>query len=204
MSQINRKILPAFYHLLLAPPVSNDTDPSSADMLAHRTVLTNTLTTAITTLVNASHATGPFFLGPTISYVDVMFAPWVLRLSRVLTRYRGYEFSSALDQRWQAWVSAIESDERVRATTSEPASYADVYSDVGECGVEALRRLAGQGPLKGERKLMAELSYARNLLGQEGFGLGGDVWGRNIDVDSQAFRHSVAVGLRDDPHMLGR
>ena len=97
----------------------SNNDPTSADLLAHHTVLTETLTSAITSLVNASHASGPFFLGPTISFVDVMFAPWVLRLSRVLTRYRGYEFSSALDQRWQAWVNAIESDERVRATTSE-------------------------------------------------------------------------------------
>lgn len=202
--QINRKILPAFYHLLLAPPVNNNTDPGSAELLAHRTMLTDTLTEAITALVNASHATGPFFLGPTISFVDVMFAPWVLRLSRVLTRYRGYEFSSALDQRWQAWVTAIESDERVRATTSEPASYADVYSDVGECGIEALRRLAGDGLLKGERKLMAEMAYARNLLGQDGFGLGGDVWGREVDVDSQAFQNSGVVGLQDDPHMLRR
>jgi hypothetical protein len=183
--------------------VSNN-DPTSADLLAHRTVLTETLTSSITSLVNASHASGPFFLGPTISFVDVMFAPWVLRLSRVLTRYRGYEFSSALDQRWQAWVDAIESDERVRATTSEPASYADVYSDVGECGIEALRRLAGDGLLKGERKLMAELGYARNLLGQDGFGMGGDVWGREVDVDSRAFHNSGAIGLQDDPHMMGR
>ena len=167
-------------------------DPIPAD---HRTLLTETLTSAITALVNASHATGPFFLGPTISYVDVMFAPWILRLSRVLTRYRGYEFSTALDARWQAWVNAVESDERVRATTSEPASYADVYSDVGECGVEALRRAAADGVLKGERKLMAEMSYARSVLGQEGFGLGGDVWGREVDVDSRAFRSSGAIGL---------
>jgi glutathione S-transferase len=201
--QINRKILPAFYHLLLAPPVSAN-DPTSTSLLAHRTVLTDTLTSTITALVNASHASGPFFLGPSISFVDVMFAPWVLRLSRVLTRFRGYEFSSALDQRWQAWVAAIESDERVRATTSEPASYADVYSDVGECGMEALRRLEGDGMLRGERKLMAELTYAKTLLGQDGFGMGGDVWGREVDVDSNAFRHSGAVGLQDDPHMLGR
>ena len=154
-------------------------------------MLTETLTSAITALVNASHATGPFFLGPTISYVDVSFAPWILRLSRVLTRYRGYEFSSALDVRWQSWVNAVEADERVRATTSEPASYADVYGDVGECGIEALRRAAANGvSLKGERRLMAEMAYARNLVGQEGFGLGGDVWGREVDVDSRAFRSS--------------
>jgi len=188
--QINRRVLPAFYHLLLAPPVSNNSDATSTETLAHRTILTETLTSALTALVNASHATGPFFLGLTMSYVDVMFAPWVLRLSRVLARYRGYEFSSALDQRWQAWVNAIESDERVRATTSEPASYAEIYCDVGEGGIEALRRLAGEGMLKGERRLMAELSYARDILGQEGFGLGGDVWGREVDVDSQAFRSS--------------
>lgn len=163
--------------------------PLDPDAIANRTMLTETLTSAITSLVNASHATGPFFLGPTISYVDVAFAPWVLRLSRVLTRYRGYEFSSTLEQRWQSWVDAIESDERVRATTSEPSSYADVYSDIGESGIEAIRRLAAsEGSLKGERRLMAELHYAKNLLGQEGFGLGGDTWGRDVDTGSQAFR----------------
>ena len=198
--QINRKILPAFYHLLLSPPPVSDSrtavrGPASGDGGQPYSMLADTLTSAITAIVNASHATGPFFLGPTISYVDVAFAPWVLRLSRVLTRYRDYKFNSALDQRWQSWVSAIENDERVRATTSELASYADVYGEVGECGIEALRRLAAEGPLKGENRLMAEITYAKNLLGQEGFGLGGDVWGREVDIDSQAFRSSVAVGL---------
>jgi hypothetical protein len=189
--QINRKILPAFYHLLLSPPESSNNGGS--DALTNRTMLTETLTNAITRLVNASHATGPFFLGPTISYVDVAFAPWILRLSRVLNLYRGYEFSSTLEQRWQSWVDAIESDERVRATTSEPSSYAEVYSDVGECGIGAIRKLATEGNLRGEKRLMAELNYARNLLGQEGFGLGGDVWGREVDVDSQAFRTAVEL-----------
>jgi glutathione S-transferase len=77
-------------------------------------------------LVNASHVHGPFFLGPSMSFVDIQIAPWILRLGRVLTPYRGWP-EPEIGSRWAAWVKAIEDNEYVKATTSEDQLYRDSY-----------------------------------------------------------------------------
>jgi len=81
--------------------------------------------------VNASHVHGPFFLGPSISFVDIQIAPWILRLSRVLTPYRGWP-EPEIGSRWAAWVKAIEDNEYVKATTSEDKLYRDSYERYAE------------------------------------------------------------------------
>ncbi|PGH18579.1 hypothetical protein AJ79_00358 [Helicocarpus griseus UAMH5409] len=116
---INRHIIPTFYRLL------QEQDPQK--QLTH----SEELKEAITKLVNASHVQGPFFLGPTISFVDVQFAPWMIRLSRVLKPYRGWPDPEE-GSRWAAWVNAIESNEHVRATTSEDELYLDSYERYAE------------------------------------------------------------------------
>lgn len=76
--------------------------------------------------MNASHVHGPFFLGPRISFVDIHFAPWMLRLSRVLKPYRGWPDPEA-GSRWAAWVEAVENNDHVMATTSSDDLYLDSY-----------------------------------------------------------------------------
>jgi len=187
---INRKILPAFYSLLLTPPPSTaagqqQVSPASegrdsaadAALVEQHSVLITTLQKAITALVNASHATGPFFLGSEIGFVDVALAPWIIRLSRVLSYYRNFP-RPEIGTRWQKWVDAIEADDRVRRTVSEDNSYHGVYRGVGEDGWDGKANM-------GTRKAMVEMAYARRLVGQEGFGLGGDVWGRLKKEDAQ-------------------
>jgi Glutathione S-transferase, C-terminal domain len=184
--QINRKILPAFYALLLTPPITptdkqpqppqpqqqqplvdpSNHHPSHPSLPDQHNLLANTLTSAITSLVDASHQTGPFFLGDTISFVDVAFAPWIIRLSRVLSHYRNFP-RPEVGSRWRLWVDAIEADERVRNTVSDEGSYHNVYGAVGEVGREAL----------GKKKGMVEVEYAKRVVREEGFGMGGDVWG---------------------------
>ena len=122
--QINRKIIPPFDLLLITP----STDPTK------QSSLTNTLQSAITDLVNASHVTGPFFLGATISFIDVMFAPWIIRLSRVLKYYRQWP-DPEVGTRWETWVQAVEGDERVRRTVSEEGEYQRVYKRRASQGV---------------------------------------------------------------------
>ena len=165
---INRKILPAFYSLLLTPAnaASGQTSPL-------HTTLTATLQTSITALVNASHATGPFFLGDSISFVDVAFAPWIIRLSRVLSFYRSWP-DPEVGSRWERWVRAVEADARVMATVSDERSYHGVYEAVGReagAGVRSIDEIQKMG------KAMAEVGFARRVVMGEGFGLGGDVWG---------------------------
>ncbi|OKL60122.1 hypothetical protein UA08_04673 [Talaromyces atroroseus] len=77
-------------------------------------------------LVNASHVHGPFFLGPSMSYVDIQLAPWIIRLSRVLKPYRGWP-EPEMGSRWGRWVQAIEDNEHVMATTSSDELYLDSY-----------------------------------------------------------------------------
>ncbi|EEH20990.2 hypothetical protein PABG_03221 [Paracoccidioides brasiliensis Pb03] len=111
---INRHIIPTFYRLLQEQDLQKQIQHSEE------------LKEEISKLVNASHMHGPFFLGPTISFVDIQFAPWILRLSRVLKPYRGWP-DPEKGSRWAAWVDAIEADERVRATTSADDLYLDSY-----------------------------------------------------------------------------
>lgn len=190
---INRKILPSFYSLLLTPPPSPQGEQpmeldGTAQLVAHanaasaaqHSMLIATLQKNITLLVNASHATGPFFLGNEIGFVDVVFAPWIIRLSRVLSYYRNFP-RPEVGTRWRQWVDAIESDERIRRTISDENSYHGVYRGVGEDGWDSLVSKEGHDH---QAKPMVEIQYAKKVVAQEGFGLGGDVWGRLTEEDA--------------------
>ncbi|KAI9839966.1 MAG: hypothetical protein M1819_000158 [Sarea resinae] len=116
---INRNIIPLFYRTLQAQDA-----PKQASYASD-------LKNAITTLVDAAHPTGPFFLGLTISFVDIQFAPWMLRLSRVLKPYRGWPDAEP-GTRWARWLLAVDEDEHVKATTSSDDLYLDSYERYAE------------------------------------------------------------------------
>jgi glutathione S-transferase len=202
---INRKILPAFYSLLLTPPPSTPNGYNTSTSLSSpertlsaatsttHSLLITTLQNHITSLVNASHASGPFFLGSDISFVDVCFAPWIIRLSRVLSYYRNFP-RPEVGTRWRTWVDAVENDERVRRTVSEENSYHGVYRGVGVDGIAygngshsrgnaTGNAGGGSGGGEGNSRPMVEIAYARSVVNREGFGLGGDVWGRLPEED---------------------
>ena len=42
---------------------------------------------------------GPFFFGEEISIVDIMWAPWVIRFSSVIKKYRDFVLPTAADAR---------------------------------------------------------------------------------------------------------
>ncbi|KAM5470208.1 putative glutathione transferase [Microsporum audouinii] len=114
VDHINRHIIPCFYRLL------------QEQDLAKQISYTEQLKDHISKLVNASHVHGPFFLGRSISFVDIHFAPWMLRLTRVLKPYRGWP-DPERGSRWAAWMEAVELDEHVMATTSSDDLYLDSY-----------------------------------------------------------------------------
>ncbi len=116
---INRHIVPAFYRLLQAQ--------EAAEQARHAAELRS----EISTLVDAAHPTGPFFLGHAFGFVDVQIAPWVLRLKRVLAVYRAWPGPED-GSRWGAWVRAVERESSVRATTSDDALYRDSYERYAE------------------------------------------------------------------------
>ena len=112
--------------------------------------------------------------------------------------------------RWQRWIDAVESDERVRRTISEDTSYHGVYRGVGEDGWDGQsndagwhaaaaarngvapsgvrqRLVAAESGAHGSegqdlgtmsKKVIVEAEFARKVLREEGFGLGGDDWGK--------------------------
>ncbi|KAI9661457.1 MAG: hypothetical protein M1831_002979 [Alyxoria varia] len=116
---INRHIIPSFYHFLQAQ--ATDVQVKEAETMKEH----------ITKLVDAAHKTGPFFLGDSISFVDVQLAPWLLRLSRVLKPYRSWP-DPAPGSRWASWVEAVEENSSVQATTSEDQLYVDSYERYAE------------------------------------------------------------------------
>ncbi|KAK4560511.1 hypothetical protein LTR86_005708 [Recurvomyces mirabilis] len=116
---INRHIIPIFYHYLQAQTLDNQTKYAGE------------LTEQIAKLVSAADATGPFFLGNDLTFVDVQMAPWVIRLEKVLKPYRGWPDPEP-GSRWEKWVRAIEANETVKATTSGDELYLDSYERYAE------------------------------------------------------------------------
>lgn len=116
---INRHLVPAFYHLLQA----RDEDKQAENA--------KTMSKHIATLVENADKDGPFFLGESLSFVDVQMAPWVLRLKRVLGPYRGWPAAEE-GSRWAKWVDAIEGHEAVKRTTSDDGLYLDSYERYAE------------------------------------------------------------------------
>lgn len=113
-SQVNRNIVPNFYRVLQ--------EQDQQKQIANAQELRN----AFDQLIAAAHPRGPFFMGSQMSFVDVQAAPWVLRLRRVLKPYRGWPDPEE-GSRFASWVNAIDSNERVRATTSTDELYLDSY-----------------------------------------------------------------------------
>jgi glutathione S-transferase len=116
---VNRNIVPWFYKLLQAQEES--------DQISHATELRN----QIVKLVDAADSSGPFFLGPELSFVDVQIAPWVIRLRRVLGPYRGWPEADE-GSRWAKWIRAIEEEPSVKMTTSSDDLYLDSYERYAE------------------------------------------------------------------------
>lgn len=116
---VNRHIVPCFYRLLQAQDAN--------DQVTHATELR----TAIGKLVDAADPTGPFFLGPSLGFVDVQVAPWFLRLKRVLGPYRGWPEPEE-GSRFKKWMDALEKEGSVKMTTSDDALYLDSYERYAE------------------------------------------------------------------------
>ncbi|MCJ1273780.1 hypothetical protein MMC21_001573 [Puttea exsequens] len=111
---INRNILPHFYGLLQAQEQAKQVEQAGK------------LKEEIKKIVDAADTRGPFFLGPHISFVDIQFAPWMVRMRRVLEPYRGWPEPEP-GSRWAAWVNAVEGNEGVKATVSSDELYVDSY-----------------------------------------------------------------------------
>ena len=116
---VNRHIIPAFYRYLQAQ--------NADDQVKFATELRE----QISKLVDAADAQGPFFLGADMTFVDVQFAPWIVRMEKVLKPYRGWPDPEP-GSRWEKWVRAVENAEPVKKTTSDDQLYLDSYERYAE------------------------------------------------------------------------
>lgn len=112
---IHTKLVPAYYALLAA--TSPDALRTTRDKLQDE----------VSKLLGAADPNGPFFLGNTLGYVDVMVAPWMLRFSKVLRRFKNWP-APVSGSRWGRWIEAVESNEAVVRTTSAGEVYVLAYN----------------------------------------------------------------------------
>ena len=66
-----------------------------------------------------------------MSFVDIQFAPWMIRFKRVLQPYRAWPDPEE-GSRWKAWIDAIENNEFVKRTTSTDELYIESYERYAE------------------------------------------------------------------------
>ncbi|KAK3941874.1 hypothetical protein QBC46DRAFT_310712 [Diplogelasinospora grovesii] len=114
IDMINTKLVPSFYSLL------KSTTPESQVEARDR------LKKDLTALVQAADEAGPWFLGDQMCLVDIHFAPFALRLSRLLQQHRGWA-PPAPESRLQKWIDAIEDNPHVRNTTSAHPLYNNTF-----------------------------------------------------------------------------
>ncbi|KAK2001763.1 glutathione S-transferase domain-containing protein [Colletotrichum falcatum] len=117
IGHINSRLVPAFYRLLRNP------DPAQQPQNIER------LQEAIKDLVLAADEEGPFFLGSSLSLVDVHFAPFAVRLSRILQPRCGWTAPTP-GLRWARWLDALESNVHVKATTSGRDVYVETIESL--------------------------------------------------------------------------
>ncbi|KAK2591401.1 hypothetical protein QQS21_010907 [Conoideocrella luteorostrata] len=113
IDHINTRIVPAFHALLSAHEPTSQSDS------------TNRLQSHITSLVLAADEQGPFFTGSSFGLVDIHFAPFAIRLSRILRPLRGWT-DPVPGTRWNRWLDALEKNSHVKSTTSSSELYLDV------------------------------------------------------------------------------
>jgi glutathione S-transferase len=73
--------------------------------------------------------TGPYFLGPELSLIDLVIAPWAIRLW-VFEYFKGglqLPEGEKWVQRWNKWLSVVEKRESVVSTMSEREHYLPIY-----------------------------------------------------------------------------
>ncbi|KAF4947254.1 hypothetical protein FGADI_10563 [Fusarium gaditjirri] len=115
---INRHIVPNFFKILQYqdPALGDEAGVSLQSSI-------NTLVEAADEKVADPELSGPYFLGQSMSLVDIHLAPFALRFSR--TMIPANIPSSPPGSRWARWLDAIEGDRSVRATTSHQVLYSE-------------------------------------------------------------------------------
>ncbi|TDZ27821.1 Non-reducing end alpha-L-arabinofuranosidase BoGH43A [Colletotrichum spinosum] len=147
IDHINSRIVPAFYKFIQHTPEKEYTIQQARDeFLGH-----------IKTLAKELAPEGPWFLGQDLSLVDIVLAPWAMRLF-LIDHYKPGglglpEEGAAGDdenvwRRWRQWYKAIEERRSVQDTLSDREAYIEVYQRYAE---DKTNSEVGQATRSGKR-----------------------------------------------------
>ncbi|PON20784.1 hypothetical protein TGAM01_v210385 [Trichoderma gamsii] len=131
IDHINALLIPTFFSLLQSSSSSSSptTISNSSSIPSTSSSSLGLLQSHLTALVLAADEQGPYFLGPSLSLVDVHFAPFALRLGRILRhRHPNAVFllvDAVPDTRWRRWLEALERNTHVQATMHMDDFYLD-------------------------------------------------------------------------------
>ncbi|OJK03257.1 hypothetical protein ASPACDRAFT_1896817 [Aspergillus aculeatus ATCC 16872] len=136
---VTSRIIPAFHRFLQHQPRSAQGGNSGEDEL--QTLRADFLDT-LKEFTRELHPQGPYFLGEELSLVDVVLAPWAVRLW-VFDEFKGglgvpapgqagSEEEEGVWERWRRWVAAVEGRRSVRETLSEREWYLPIYRRYAE------------------------------------------------------------------------
>lgn len=104
---IGKKIVSLYYALLM-----------KQNQEEHQEIKTQ-LANNLQEFTKAMHATGPFFQGEKLGYVDVMLAPYAARLY-ILKHYRGFELPQSSEfERFYSWWEAVKNVPAVKTTLQD-------------------------------------------------------------------------------------
>ncbi|TPX18486.1 uncharacterized protein E0L32_011599 [Thyridium curvatum] len=128
MDHVATRIVPGFYKLIQHTPQKEfPIERAREELHGH-----------VKTLVREmdSSGGGPWFAGGDFGMVDVMLAPWALRLW-LIDHYKPGGFGAPkvgeggddeeIWARWRKWLDAVENRESIKATCSVREQYIDVY-----------------------------------------------------------------------------
>jgi glutathione S-transferase len=123
---ITSRIIPSFHRYLQYQPSFSSSSPSPLAGLAQ---VRKDFLSQLEQFTNAMDSTGPYFLGKELSLVDLILAPWALRLW-VFDHFKGglrIPEGEKVWERWVKWLGALEKRESVVQSTSEKEYYLPIY-----------------------------------------------------------------------------
>lgn len=118
MDFVTSRIIPAFHRFLQHQPTSSTSIDTARDEFLEK----------LKQFTEAMDPAGPYFLGEEVSLIDLVLAPWAVRLW-VFDHFKGGLDvpQGATWERWRKWLSAVEQRESIIKTTSEREHYLPIY-----------------------------------------------------------------------------
>lgn len=119
---VTSRIIPAYHRFLQHQPKS---DPESDEGLA---TVREDFQEQLKQFTQEMHPSGPYFMGEEVSLIDLILAPWGMRLW-VFDHFKGGLRlpEEQWTKRWAKWLSAVQERQSVVSTMSEKEHYLPIY-----------------------------------------------------------------------------